>query len=167
MRVSAKADYALRAAVELAAAGDGTVKAEAIAQAQAIPPKFLENILAELRRAGLAESRRGADGGWRLARPAAEITLADVIRSVEGPLANVRGVLPEETSYEGAARDLREVWIALRASMRTVLEQTTIADVAAGRLPREVAELAAPADARRSREGVGPRGADPDDVAAR
>jgi Rrf2 family protein len=167
VRVSAKADYALRAAVELAAAGGGQVKAEALAQAQGIPPKFLENILVELRRSGLAESRRGADGGWRLARPAEEIALADVFRAVEGPLANVRGVLPEETTYAGAAHDLREVWIALRAAMRVVLEQTTLADVVSGELPAEVAELAAPAEARTSREGVRARGADPDDVAAR
>jgi Rrf2 family protein len=154
VRISAKADYALRAAAELASAGDGPLKSEAIAQAQAIPPKFLENILSELRRASIVESRRGAEGGWWLARPAEEITLADVFRAVEGPLANVRGSLPEETTYAGAARELREVWIALRASLRAVLERTTLADVVAGRLPDDVAALAAPDDARRSREGV-------------
>jgi Rrf2 family protein len=154
VRISAKADYALRAAAELAASDHGPLKADEIAQAQAIPLKFLENILSELRRAGLVMSRRGAEGGWWLARPAEKITLADVFRAVEGPLANVRGALPEQTTYTGAAEELREVWIALRASLRTVLEQTTLADIAAGKLPDEVAALAAPPDARHSRENL-------------
>jgi Rrf2 family protein len=151
VRISAKADYALRAALELAVTGDGPVKAERIAQAQGIPPKFLENILLELRNAGVAESRRGAEGGWRLAQPADSITVADIVRAVEGPLANIRGELPEDTAYDGASSDLREVWIALRAAMRSVLEQTTLAQVAAGELPGHVLELARSPDARRAR----------------
>ena len=151
MRISAKADYALRAALELAVAGEGPVKAERIAEAQGIPAKFLENILVELRRAGLAESTRGAQGGWRLAHGPETIAVADVVRAVEGPLANIRGEFPEQTEYAGAAAELREVWIALRAAMRSVLEETTLADVASGRLPDPVAALAASPDARRAR----------------
>jgi Rrf2 family protein len=148
VRVSAKADYAIRAAVELAACGDGTpLKGDRIAQAQSIPPNFLENILADLRNAGIVSSRRGAEGGYWLARPAAEVTLADVIRAVDGPLANVRGVRSEQVSYDGSAERLREVWVAVRASLRHVLEGVTLADVASGELPPAVAELAADPDA--------------------
>ncbi len=141
MRVSARVDYALRAAAELAAAGDGPVKAERIAEAQGIPPKFLENILLELRHAGIVRSRRGERGGYWLARPPGEIALADVIRAVEGPLANVRGVRPEETEYRAAAAPLRDVWVAVRASLRRVLEDVTLQDLAAGALPDGVEEL--------------------------
>jgi Rrf2 family protein len=142
MRVSAKVDYAVRAALELAAAGgDGPVKGERIAQAQGIPLKFLENILLELRHHGLVQSRRGVDGGYWLARPAEEITLAEVIRAVEGPLANVRGIRPESVEYEGPAVRLQEVWIAVRANLRSVLETVTLADVAAGELPRQIAAV--------------------------
>jgi Rrf2 family protein len=141
MRVSAKVDYALRAALELAAAGDGPRKGESIAQAQDIPLKFLENILLELRHHGLVASQRGAEGGYWLARPAEEITLAEVIRAVEGPLANVRGVRPEGVEYSGPAERLQEVWIAVRANLRSVLETVTLADVAAGRLPEAVAAV--------------------------
>jgi Rrf2 family protein len=147
VRVSAKADYAIRALVELAAAGDGPVKAERLAQAQEIPLTFLENILLDLRNGGLVASRRGAEGGYWLARPAAEITLAQVIRAVEGPLANVRGARPEEVSYAGTAEPLREVWVAVRAALRRVLETVTLADVAAGELPPVVGELARDPDA--------------------
>ncbi len=129
MRVSAKVDYALRASIELAAAAPGQVKGERLATAQAIPHKFLENILADLRNGGLVASQRGADGGYRLARPPAEITVADVIRVVEGPIASVRGERPDELSYDGTAVPLRDVWIELRAAMRGVLEQTTLADL--------------------------------------
>jgi Rrf2 family protein len=139
VRVSAKVDYAVRAALELAAAGDGPVKGERIAQAQGIPLKFLENILLELRHHGLVQSRRGVEGGYWLARPAEEITLAEVIRAVEGPLANVRGIRPESVEYEGPAVRLQEVWIAVRANLRSVLETVTLADVAAGKLPRQIA----------------------------
>lgn len=180
MRLSARVDYALRAAAELAAhAGGGTpdpdvgaeagarprtgvpgrpaepgrggapagrptpVTAEQIARAQDIPPKFLESILLQLRRGGIVHAQRGPEGGYWLARPAAEISLAEVIRVVDGPLANIRGQRPEELGYLGAARALQEVWIALRASEREILDSVTIADVASGELPDRVRELAA------------------------
>lgn len=142
MRISAKADYAVRAAVELAAAPDEKpVKAERIATAAGIPLNFLENILGELRHAGVVRSHRGAEGGFRLARPAVEITVADVIRAVEGPLASVRGAPPEEASYQGAAASLPRVWIAVRANLRRVVERVTIADLAAGSIPTAVDAL--------------------------
>jgi Rrf2 family protein len=147
MRLSAKADYALRASVELASLGEGHVKAEAVARAQSIPLRFLEQILLDLKHAGLVASQRGADGGYWLARPPAEIALADVIRAVEGPLANVRGVRPEELSYDGPASALRDVFVALRANIRAVLEDVTLADVAAGELPDRVRELVRDDDA--------------------
>jgi Rrf2 family protein len=147
VRVTAKVDYAVRAAVELAAAGDGPVKGERIAEAQGIPLKFLENILLELKHAGLVQSQRGAEGGYWLARPPADIALAEVIRAVEGPIANVRGERPEQVEYAGASEQLRDVWIAVRASLRAVLERVTVADVAAGRLPDEVARLASDPEA--------------------
>ena len=143
MRVSAKVDYALRACAELAAARVGPVKGERIAQAQEIPLKFLENILLDLKHAGLVQSQRGAEGGYWLAQPADEISLAAVIRAVEGPIANVRGMRPEQVEYAGAAKPLSEVWIAVRGSLRSVLEATTIADLAAGRLPDDVRRIAA------------------------
>jgi Rrf2 family protein len=146
VRTTAKADYAVRAAVELAAAGD-MITADQIAQAQGIPVNFLENILRDLRRAGIVESRRGQAGGYLLARPAQEISIADVIRAVEGPLANVRGISPDALQYQGSSAKLREVWVALRASVRSVLEQVTLADVARGELPPLVAELTDDADA--------------------
>ena len=147
MRVSAKADYAVRAAIELAVSGDGPIKGERIAQAQDIPLKFLENILLELRHAGLVRSQRGVEGGYWLARPAGEISVADVIRAVEGPLANVRGISPDALEYQGSSVKLREVWVALRASVRSVLEQVTLADVARSELPPLVGELTDDADA--------------------
>jgi Rrf2 family protein len=148
VRVSAKADYALRACIQLAAAeGEGHVKGERIAQAQDVPLKFLENILGDLRQAGLVRSQRGAEGGYWLARPADEITLADVIRGVEGPLANVRGLRPDTVSYRGPAEPLKDVWIAVRASLRSVLEAVTLADVAHGELPAAVRELVADPEA--------------------
>ena len=147
MRVSAKVDYALRAALELAVAGDGPTKGEHIAQAQDIPLKFLENILLELRHGGLVQSQRGAEGGYWLARPPEEIKLADVIRAVEGPLANVRGERPESVEYSGPAEKLRDVWVALRANMRAVLEELTLADVASGNLTAEIAALTAAPEA--------------------
>jgi Rrf2 family protein len=141
MRVSAKADYAVRAAVELAAlqTPDGRpVKGEHLARAQSIPIKFLENILLDLRQSGLVNSRRGPEGGYWLARPATEISVADVIRAADGPLASVRGEKPEDLRYRGASESLATVWVALRSSLREVLEQVTLADVAAGELPRAV-----------------------------
>ena len=148
MRVSAKVDYAVRGAIELAAAeGQGPSKGERIAEAQGIPIRFLENILLELRHGGLVQSQRGAEGGYWLARPADEITLAELIRAVEGPIANVRGQSPEDVRYEGSAEPLRDVWIAVRASLRSVLERVTLGDVARGELPAEVRGLTADPDA--------------------
>ena len=144
MRISAKVDYAVRAAVQLAAATDAgrATKGEAIAQAQSIPLKFLENILGDLRQAGLVRSQRGAEGGYWLNRAADEITVADVIRAVEGPLASVRGQRPEDIEYEGVAEPLLRVWIAVRATLRSVAERVTLADIAAGELPAHVEALA-------------------------
>jgi Rrf2 family protein len=148
VRVSAKVDYAVRALAELAAAaGSGPVKGEAIAAGQDIPLKFTENILSVLRRAGVVASQRGAEGGYWLRVPAESVSIADVIRYVEGPLADVRGAPAEDVSYVGAAAALQEVWIATRATLRAVLETTTIADVASGNLPDEVRRLAADPDA--------------------
>ena len=142
MRISAKVDYALRACTELAVAGDGPMKGDRIAAAQSIPIKFLENILSELRNAGIVATQRGVEGGYWLARPAEEISVADVIRAVEGPIANVRGVGPHEVVYAGSAERLRDVWIAVRANLRSVLERVTLADLARGELPADVEELA-------------------------
>ncbi|RII09360.1 HTH-type transcriptional regulator CymR [Streptomyces sp. YIM 130001] len=148
MRISARADYAVRAALELAAAGDdASLKAEALAAAQGIPHKFLEGILGDLRRGGLVTSRRGGNGGYQLARPAAQISLADVIRVADGPLVSVRGVRPPELSYGGPAESLLPVWIAARASVRKVLDEVTLAQVAAAELPAEVQSLTETADA--------------------
>ena len=147
MRVSAKVDYALRACAELAAAGDGPVKGDRIARAQGIPLKFLENILLDLKHAGLVQSQRGAEGGYWLSRRPDEIPLAEVIRAVEGPIANVRGQRPEQVEYAGPATPLRDVWIAVRANLRSVLETVTVADLAEGHLPDEVAAIAADPDA--------------------
>lgn len=141
MHVTAKVDYAVRAAVELAAASDGPVKGDAIASAQEIPLRFLENILGELRSAGIVRSQRGAEGGYWLARPAEEVTIAEVIRAVEGPIASIRSSRPDEVSFPGAAAPLQEVWIALRANMRAVLEKVTLADVVGGQLPPAVLAL--------------------------
>src|SRR3954451_19876377 len=143
MRVSAKADYAIRATAELAAAqGSGQLRADRIAEAQEIPIKFLESILLELKHAGIVRSQRGADGGYALARPGSEISLADVIRAVDGPLANVRGDRPENVTYKGSATRLTDVWIAVRARLRSVLDSTSVADVASGNLPESVEALA-------------------------
>jgi Rrf2 family protein len=142
VRVSAKADYAVRAMLELVgASSEEPAKGEAVSEAQAIPARFLENILSELRQQGLVQSRRGADGGYWLARPADQITIAEVIRAVEGPLASVRGEGPDEVRYEGVAVPLQRVWVALRNNIRSVLETVTLADVAADDLPATVAAV--------------------------
>ena len=141
MHVTARADYAVRAVVELAATPAGSATRQQLAAAQEIPGKFLEGILTDLRRAGLLHAQRGSRGGYQLALPPGEIALADIIRAVEGPLAAVRGEPPEDTTYGGAAASLTSVWVALRASIRHVLETTTVADVVAGTLPAEVREL--------------------------
>lgn len=140
--IPARVDYALRALLALAATpGGGPVKGEALARAQGVPVKFVENTLVDLRRAGVVASQRGPDGGYRLARPAGEIALADVFRALEGPLAEVRGLRPEETCYEGPAEHLQDVWVAVRAALRMVLESVSLADVVAGDLPAPVVEL--------------------------
>ena len=149
MRVSAKVDYAVRAALELAAAGEGPVKGERIADAQKIPLKFLENILLDMKHDGLVQSQRGPEGGYWLAKPAADVTVADVIRSVEGPLASVRGNRPEALEYEGAAGSLQTLWIALRSSLRGVLETVTLDNLVNGELPPEVLGLTENAEAWR------------------
>jgi Rrf2 family protein len=142
MRLSAKADYAVRATIELASLGDTKpVKGDQLALAQDIPLNFLENILRELRKSGIVRSQRGTEGGYWLARPADAITVADVIRAVEGPIADVRGVRPDELSYAGSSKALRDVWVAARANLRAVLEHVTIADIAANDLPTIVGEL--------------------------
>ncbi len=147
VRVSAKVDYAVRALAELAAADASPVKGEVIAARQGVSVNFLENILSDLRRAGLVASQRGSVGGYWLAVPPATITVADVIRAVEGPLADVRGEAIENLDYTGPATALREVWVATRASLRTVLEAVTIADVAGGKLPPVVRRLTKAPDA--------------------
>ncbi len=148
MRISAKTDYAVRAAVELAAVTDeNPLKSERIAQAQGIPLRFLENILVQLRQGGIVVSRRGAEGGYRLAQPAQEITVADVIRAIDGPLAAVSGERPEKLAFEGTAAPLRDVWVAVRASLRDVLEHVTLADLASGELPETVRARTADPDA--------------------
>jgi Rrf2 family protein len=148
MRISAKADYAVRAAVHLATAEDGRpTKGDAIATAQAIPLKFLENILADMRHAGLVRSQRGSEGGYWLIGDPGAISVADVIRAVEGPMAAIRGQRPEDVPYEGSAEALQQVWIAVRANLRAVLEATTLADVARGELPAHVQQLASAPDA--------------------
>ncbi|GAA0913157.1 hypothetical protein GCM10009549_26080 [Streptomyces thermoalcalitolerans] len=148
MRISARADYAIRAALQLAASQDGgPLKAEAIADAQDIPHKFLESILNDMRRGGLVLSRRGGNGGYRLAKPAESISIADVIRVVDGPLVSVRGVRPPELSYTGPAESLLPLWIALRSNVREILEGVSLADVASARLPARVSALTSTPDA--------------------
>ena len=150
MRISAKVDYAVRAGVELAAADadpDHPVKGDVIADAQGIPLKFLENILGELKHVGIVNSRRGAHGGYWLNRAADEVTLADIVRAVEGPLATVRGQGPESLDYKGGAAPLQKVWIAVRANLRAVMDRVTLADVVSGELPENVRELSEPAEA--------------------
>jgi Rrf2 family protein len=141
VKVTAKADYAVRAVLELATVEDGLVKGERIARAQQIPLKFLENILIDLRHAGIVRSQRGAEGGYWLARSPDRIYVGEVIRAVDGPLASVRGEAPEDLDYDGAAEHLQTVWIAVRASLRSVVDELTLADVVAGRLPSNLKRL--------------------------
>lgn len=143
MRISAKADYAVRAALCLVVPdGQAPMKGEAIAAAQDIPRKFLEAILNDLRRGGLVVSQRGGRGGYRLARPAQSITVAQVIRAVDGPLVSVRGERPPDLTYTGSAESLLPLWVALRAHVREILDGVTLADVASGTLPQEVLDRA-------------------------
>lgn len=146
MHISAKVDYGMRALLTLADRDDSCT-ADALAQAQGLPTKFLGAILNDLRRAGLVASQRGGDRGYRLARPASSITVADVMRALDGPLAEVRGMRPEMATYEDSARHLQDVWVAVRASLRTVLERVTLEDVVKGKLPAPVAKLTADPDA--------------------
>ena len=144
MQVSARADYAMRAVAELARAAieeEGPVKGERLSEEQGIPRKFMENILLDLKHSGIVRTQRGAAGGYWLAHPPAEVSLADIFRAVEGPLANIRGEFPETVEYQGAAKPLREVWIAVRANLRAVLETVTLADLVEGSLPDSIVEL--------------------------
>lgn len=141
MQISAKTDYAVRALLSLAANAPELVKVDVIVRDQGLPRKFVEAILGELRRAGLVRSQRGADGGYALARAADEITIGAVLRAVDGPLAEVRGLRPNETEYTGVAEHLPEVWVAVRASLRQVLDETTLTHVLTGKLPAHVREL--------------------------
>jgi Rrf2 family protein len=151
VHISAKADYAIRALLILASRSPGLVTLEELAAQQGLPRKFVEAILSELRRAGLVRSQRGADGGYALARPATEITLGAVIRVVDGPLAEVRGLRPHETVYTGVAEHLPDVWVAMRSSLRTVLDETTLGHVLTGTLPPHVRRMAQEPDAWLSR----------------
>jgi Rrf2 family protein len=160
VHISAKADYAMRALLVMARSGhERPIKGAAIAEQQDMPTKYVENILVDLRRAGIVASQRGSEGGFRLARPATQITVADVVRATDGPLAEVRGLRPEEVSYDGAAEHLQSVWLAVRISLRNVLENLTLDQVATGKLPRTIAKMADDPEAlltRPTRPGVNP-----------
>jgi Rrf2 family protein len=147
VQISAKTDYAIRALLNLAAHEPELVKVDTIVREQGLPRKFVEAILGELRRAQLVRSQRGADGGYALARPAAEITLGAVIRAVDGPLAEVRGLRPHETEYTGVAEHLPEIWVAVRSSLRRVLDEVTLAQVLSGKLPAHIKKLVQEPDA--------------------
>ena len=147
MQISAKTDYAVRALLSLAVRAPGLVKIDTVIGEQGLPRKFVEAILGDLRRAGIVRSQRGAEGGYALARPAEDITLGQVIRAVDGPLAEVRGLRPNETTYAGVAEHLPKVWVAVRASLRQVLDETTLADVLSGEFPEHVRKLTAEPDA--------------------
>ena len=151
MHVTARTDYALRALLTLAATSTGSATGQVLAEQQHLPQKFLEAILGDLRRAGLIRTRRGPDGGYTLTRPAAEVTVGEVVRAVDGPLAVVRGERPEHAVYEGAAEHLQTLWVALRAAVRAVLDEVTLAQLLAGDMPPHVRELVAPPDAWTSR----------------
>ncbi len=146
VQIPAKADYGIRALLTLAKA-DGSLSAEQLAAEQGLPPRFLGAILSDLRRAGLVVSHRGSEGGYQLARPASKITIADALRAISGPMAGVRGMRPETLSYEGAASNLREVWVAVRASLRNLLEHVTLEQVASGSLPAVLTRLTKDPDA--------------------
>lgn len=150
MHISAKVDYALRALLTLTESG-ASATAEELAEAQGLPEKFLGAILNDLRRGGVVISQRGSQGGYRLARPPQTVTVAQVMRVLEGPLAEVRGLRPEQAHYEGAAAHLQDVWVAVRASLRGVLEHVTLDDVVRGRFPRSIARLMEDADSWEAR----------------
>jgi Rrf2 family protein len=147
VEISAKSDYAIRALLALAVQHPDLVKVDVVIAEQQLPRKFIEAILGELRRAGIVRSQRGADGGYALARPPAEITLGSIIRAVDGPLAEVRGLRPNETTYTGVAQHLPDVWVAVRASLRRVLDETTLAQLLSGKLPAHVRRMVDAPDA--------------------
>ncbi|GIJ79056.1 transcriptional regulator, BadM/Rrf2 family [Micromonospora phaseoli] len=147
MQISARGDYAVRAALSLAAAYPSLLSTQAISVEQDMPRKFLEAVLADLRRAGIVRAQRGAEGGYALARPPGEVTIGAVLRAVEGPLAGVRGMRPEETRYEGVAQHLPEFWVAVRAALRRVVDEVSLADLVGGRLPAHVRRLTTVPDA--------------------
>jgi Rrf2 family protein len=147
MHISARGDYAVRASLGLAAAYPSTMSTAALAEEQDMPRKFLEAILADLRRAGLVRGQRGVDGGYTLTRAPGDITIGDVLRAVDGPLAEVRGLRPEEAMYDGTAAHLQQLWVAVRAAVRKVLDEVSLADVVRGRLPAHVRRLTTAPDA--------------------
>lgn len=147
MDISAKSDYAVRALLALATHGPDPVRGDVLAEDQHLPKKFLEAILADLRRAGLVRSVRGAHGGYLLARPPGEVMLGQVIRAMDGPLAEIRGRRPEEMSYDGAAQHLPQVWVAVRSALRGVLDETTLEQVLTGNFTRRVRDLTGQPDA--------------------
>lgn len=147
MQISARGDYAVRAALGLAAAHPAVVSAQTLAAEQDMPRKFLEAVLADLRRAGVVRAQRGAEGGYTLTRPPADVSIGEVLRAVEGPLAGVRGVRPEQTRYSGTAEHLQELWVAVRAAVRDVVDEVSLAEVVRGELPAHVRGLTARPDA--------------------
>ncbi|SDY38650.1 transcriptional regulator, BadM/Rrf2 family [Micromonospora pattaloongensis] len=151
MQISARGDYAVRAALSLASAYPALMSAQAIAADQDMPRKFLEAVLADLRRAGIVRAQRGAEGGYTLARPPGEVTIGAILRAVDGPLAGVRGLRPEQTQYDGAAENLPRLWVAVRAAVRDVVDEVSLADLVGGRMPAHVRRLTARPDAWESR----------------
>ena len=151
MQISARGEYAVRAALELAATYPATLSAQALADAQSLPRKFLEAILADLRRGGIVLSIRGAEGGYSLARPPQQTTVGAVLRAVDGPLAGVRGHRPEQTSYSGTAEHLPTLWVAVRAAVRNVVDEVNLSDIVSGQLPEPVLALTKAPDAWQSR----------------
>ncbi len=147
MQISAKTDYAIRALLNLAVHEPDLVKVDVIVKEQGLPRKFVEAILGELRRAGIVRSQRGVEGGYGLARPAAEVTLGAVIRAVDGPLAEVRGLRPNETTYTGVAENLPDVWVAVRSALRRVLDEVTLSHVLSGKHPPHVRNMIESPDA--------------------
>jgi len=141
MHISARGDYAVRAALGLASAYPDTVSTATLADEQGMPRKFLEAVLGDLRRAGLVRGQRGVDGGYVLTQPPSQIMVGQVLRAVDGPLAGVRGLRPEETMYSGTAEHLQQLWVAVRAAVRNVLDEVSLADVVRGRLPAHVRRL--------------------------
>jgi Rrf2 family protein len=141
VQISARGDYAIRAALSLASAHPSLMSAQAIAQQQDMPRKFLEAVLADLRRAGIVRAQRGAEGGYTLASLPREISIGAILRAVDGPLAGVRGLRPEETQYEGAAENLPRLWVAVRAAVRDVVDEVSLAELVSGRMPAHVRKL--------------------------